>query len=67
MYGFGHADIIRDFLRAVETDKQPAVTGCEGRKALELVLAIYHSAKFGIPVKLPLTEKFTIGLGLENE
>ena len=33
---------------------QPLIDGPEGRKAVELILAIYKSAETGKPVKLPL-------------
>lgn len=64
VYGFGHSGIIKDFIDAVACGRQPAVPGAEGRKALEIILAIYHSVKYRQEVKLPLAEKFTIGVGL---
>ncbi|MDT8903831.1 Gfo/Idh/MocA family protein [Anaeroselena agilis] len=64
VYGFGHYDIIKDFIDAVDGGRQPAVPGAEGCKALEIILAIYHSVKYREEVKLPLTEKFMIGVGL---
>ncbi len=64
VYGFGHYDIIRDFTDAVASDRRPAVPGEEGRKAVEIILAIYHSVTYREEVKLPLTEKFTIGVGI---
>ncbi len=64
VYGFGHYDIIKDFIDAVDSGRPPAVPGPEGCKALEIILAIYHSAKYRKEVKLPLSEKFTIGVGL---
>lgn len=64
VYGFGHYDIIKDFVAALEGGRQPAVPGEEGCKALEIILAIYHSVKYREEVKLPLAEKFTIGVGL---
>lgn len=56
VYGFGHREIIEDMIRAVKTNSSPAVSGEEGRKALEIVLAIYKSQQTGQPVKLPLVE-----------
>ena len=41
---------------AIETDREPYVNAVEGRKALEMVLAIYKSQKTGKPVKLPLSD-----------
>jgi predicted dehydrogenase len=43
---------IQDMIDAIEEDREPLVTGEEGRKALALILAIYESAKTGKPVKL---------------
>ncbi|SFM05118.1 Gfo/Idh/MocA family protein [Pelosinus propionicus] len=65
VYGFGHADIIKDFMAAITHDREPAISGEEGRKALEIILAIYHSVKYKKEITFPLNEEFTIGLGLE--
>jgi predicted dehydrogenase len=43
-----------DFAAAVSQGHSPPVTGTDGRKALEMVLAIYQSAQTGRPVSLPL-------------
>jgi UDP-N-acetyl-2-amino-2-deoxyglucuronate dehydrogenase len=64
VYGFGHADIIQDFMNAVTENRDPAISGEEGRKALEIILAIYHSVKYKKEIIFPLKEEFTIGLGL---
>ncbi len=45
---------IADFVQAIIDDREPAVTGAEARKALEIILAIYQSSRSGLPVKLPL-------------
>lgn len=54
VYGFGHTPLYADVIRAIQTGTQPKVDGRAGRRALELVLAIYQSAAEGKPVKLPL-------------
>lgn len=54
VYGFGHRPLYADVINAIEQDRQPYVNAVEGKKALELVLAIYKSAATGMPVKLPL-------------
>ena len=64
VYGFGHADIILDFMQAVKENREPAISGKEGRKALEIILAIYHSVKYKKEIKFPLQEQFTIGIGV---
>ncbi len=49
-----HTLQIQDFLQAVLDGREPAVTGAEARKSLELILAIYQSSRTGQPVRLPL-------------
>jgi UDP-N-acetyl-2-amino-2-deoxyglucuronate dehydrogenase len=44
---------IRDFLRAILDDREPAVTGQEGRKHVELFTAIYRSQRDHRPVQFP--------------
>ena len=56
VYGYGHTPLYADMIHAIEQDRQPYVTAMEGKKALELVLAIYKSAAEGKAVKLPLEE-----------
>jgi UDP-N-acetyl-2-amino-2-deoxyglucuronate dehydrogenase len=43
----GHRRIMQDFAEAIRDDRQPFVDGQEGRRSLELVLAIYKSAAAG--------------------
>jgi len=50
-----HQMQIQEFLQAILADREPAVTGAEARKALEIILAIYQSQRSGQPVRLPLT------------
>jgi predicted dehydrogenase len=47
-----HKVQIADFVNAVMTDTEPAVTGEEATKALRVLLAIYESSETGKPVKL---------------
>jgi UDP-N-acetyl-2-amino-2-deoxyglucuronate dehydrogenase len=47
-----HAAQIADLLRAVEQGREPSVTGRNGREVLEVVLAVYQSAREGRPVVL---------------
>ena len=54
VYGFGHTPLFKDVIEAIKNGHQPYIDARAGRRALELVLAIYKSAKEGIPVKLPL-------------
>jgi len=47
-----HRENFVDFLNAVEKGEQPPISGTEARKAVELILAIYQSAKTGKTVEL---------------
>jgi UDP-N-acetyl-2-amino-2-deoxyglucuronate dehydrogenase len=50
----GHTMQFQDVLSAILERKKPLIDGPEGRRAVELILAIYKSAETGKPVKLPL-------------
>jgi UDP-N-acetyl-2-amino-2-deoxyglucuronate dehydrogenase len=50
----GHYEQLKDFVKAVRTGTSPLVDGEEGRKSVEIILAIYQAAKTGRAVKLPL-------------
>ena len=56
VFGFGHNPLYADVIASIKENRQPYVTGEDGRNALELVLAIYKSAAEGRPVKLPMTD-----------
>ena len=56
VYGYGHTPLYADMINAIQQDRQPYVNAMEGKKALELVLAIYKSAAEGCSVKLPLED-----------
>lgn len=60
VYGYGHKPLYQDVIEAIQADRAPYVDAKAGRRALELVLAIYKSAAEGRPVKLPLTECSTL-------
>jgi predicted dehydrogenase len=47
-----HARQLADFLEAIEAGRKPAVDGREGRRAVEVILAVYRSAETGRPVEL---------------
>ena len=51
---FGHREQLRDVLEAIDTGRKPAIDGAEARKALEIILAVYESARTGHDVALPL-------------
>ena len=54
VYGNGHSRLFADMISAIENNRNPYVDAYAGKRALELVLAIYKSQKEGMPVKLPL-------------
>ena len=56
VYGFGHTPLYADVIDAIKNDREPYVSAEAGKRALELVLAIYKSAATGKPVKFPLQE-----------
>ncbi len=60
VYGLGHTPLYKDVIDAIKYDREPYVDGYAGKRALELVLAIYLSAKEGRPVKLPLDKCSTL-------
>jgi predicted dehydrogenase len=45
---------IEDFLKAIEENRDPLVSGEAGRRTVELFTAIYRSSRDNMPVKLPL-------------
>jgi predicted dehydrogenase len=53
VYGFGHGTLFKDFVEAIENNREPLVSGEKGKKSLEIILAIYKSQKTGKPVDLP--------------
>jgi UDP-N-acetyl-2-amino-2-deoxyglucuronate dehydrogenase len=54
VYGFGHAGYYENVLAALRGDAGAQTDGRQGRKSLELVLAIYEAARTGQEVALPL-------------
>ncbi len=53
----GHRDQLADFLRAIDGGTPALVDGREGRKAVEIIRAIYRSARTGAAVRLPLDDR----------
>ncbi|MFD2670730.1 Gfo/Idh/MocA family protein [Marinicrinis sediminis] len=60
VYGFGHERLYEDVKEAIEQDREPYVTAEDGKKAVELVLAIYQSAAEGKRITLPLKSGSTM-------
>ena len=53
----GHRDQLIDFLHAIDRGSDPAVDGREGRKSVEIIRAIYRSARTAAQVSLPLDDE----------
>lgn len=60
VYGFGHIPLYADIMAAIQNNREPYVNAEAGKRALELVLAIYKSAAEGKSVKLPLKESSSL-------
>ncbi|MCZ8516079.1 Gfo/Idh/MocA family oxidoreductase [Paenibacillus filicis] len=50
--GEAHRLQFRDFIQAIRENRSPLIDGKEGRRALELVTAIYESSKYNRTVRL---------------
>ncbi len=51
-----HAQQFKDFVKAVKNKNTPAIDGHEGRRSVEIILAIYKAAETGRTIKLPLSK-----------
>lgn len=60
VYGYGHNPLYADVIDAIRSGREPYVTAEDGKRALELVLAIYKSANLGTCIHLPLKECATL-------
>lgn len=56
----GHARQFQDVLTAIRRGTKPLIDGPEGRRSVEIVLAIYKSAETGRSVALPLASDPTL-------
>jgi predicted dehydrogenase len=52
----GHTRLFQDFLTAIKKGKKPLIDGHEGRRSVEVILAIYKAAETGKAVQLPLAK-----------
>ncbi|MCR4610695.1 MAG: Gfo/Idh/MocA family oxidoreductase [Lachnospiraceae bacterium] len=60
VYGFGHTKLYKNVIDTIEGRDTLVCDAEAGKRALELVLAIYKSAFEGVSVKLPLEECSTL-------
>lgn len=54
VYGNGHTSVYSDMISAINENRKPYIDAQAGKRALEMILAMYKSAATGQPVKLPL-------------
>jgi predicted dehydrogenase len=60
VYGFGHIPLYADVIDSIINNREPYVNAEAGKRALELVLAIYKSAAEGRSIKFPLEDCSTM-------
>ncbi len=56
VYGNGHTSLYADFADAIRNNRTPYVDVYTGKRAVEIILAVYKSQKTGLPVHLPLNK-----------
>lgn len=59
VYGNGHTSLFADMIEAIMIDRVPSVDAYAGKRAMEMVLAIYKSQKEQRPVNFPV-KKFAL-------
>ena len=59
----GHTGQLEDVLSALETGREPAIGGADGRRTIEVVTAIYQAAIEGRTVELPIRPDSTYYTG----
>ena len=52
VYGFGHIRYLQHVIDCLNNNKKAMVDGMEGRKSLELIIALYESAETGKTIKV---------------
>ena len=62
VYGEGHTPLFKDVIDSINEDRDPLVSGEEGKKAMSIILAAYKSRKTGMPVQFPLTDFKTVDM-----
>ena len=50
VYGYGHTALFKDFIEALEGNRNPLICAKEGLKAKKIILAAYKSQKTGLPI-----------------
>jgi UDP-N-acetyl-2-amino-2-deoxyglucuronate dehydrogenase len=53
VWGDAHREQFKDFIRAIREDGQPLIDARAARKPVEIILAVYESARTGKTVTIP--------------
>ena len=56
VYGNSHPKLYADMIQAVNTGKPPLVSAADGKRAMDVALAIYKSQRDGKPVAFPASD-----------
>ena len=51
----GHAAQFQDVVKAIKMGRKPLIDGPEGRRSVEIILAVYKAAETGRAIRLPLS------------
>ena len=51
VYRFGHRALYKDFVEALEEDREPLISGVAGMNTVKIILTAYKSQMTGLPVK----------------
>lgn len=62
VYGSGHTVLFKDVVEAIVSNREPLISGEEGIKPLEIILAAYKSFATGVPVKFPMGDFSTMDM-----
>lgn len=60
VYGAGHTALFKNVIDAINNGTEPLVSGEQGKKAMEIILAAYKSRLTGMPVKFPMDDFSTL-------
>ena len=59
VYGYGHKAFYKDFIEALEENREALVNGIQGMEAMKIILAAYKSQMTGLPVKFDEFKEFS--------
>jgi UDP-N-acetyl-2-amino-2-deoxyglucuronate dehydrogenase len=67
IYGYAHIKFFEDVIECIRHNRDGSITGCEARKALKLVTALYESIETGKEISLERFVPRSSRLGMTNE